>query len=128
MLIRDRKSVVSPHLHVILRLQLVSHKRAVPALDAFFTAALDQLWPYLDRSLTENAYSRSEERRVSPSSPHPPPSTSQPQASSSSTGRFFHGCAGSTLALFGSLANRECLFEIGRASCLPIFTSSSAFN
>lgn len=44
-------------LHIILRLQLVSHKRAVPSLDHFFTAALDQLWPYLDRSLTENVYS-----------------------------------------------------------------------
>ena len=36
---------------------MVTHKRAVPALDQFFSAALDCIWPALDRSLTANAYS-----------------------------------------------------------------------
>lgn len=43
--------------HIVLRLQMVTHKRAVPALDQFFSAALDCIWPALDRSLTANAYS-----------------------------------------------------------------------
>ena len=43
--------------HIILRLQLVAHKRAVPALDRFFSAALDSIWPSLDRSLTANTLS-----------------------------------------------------------------------
>jgi hypothetical protein len=43
--------------HIILRLQLVAHKRAVPALDRFFGAALDSIWPALDRSLSANTLS-----------------------------------------------------------------------
>jgi hypothetical protein len=36
---------------------MVSHKRAVPALDHFFSAALDYIWPSFDRALSANAYS-----------------------------------------------------------------------
>lgn len=42
--------------HIILRLQMVTHKRAVPALDHFFSAALDLIWPAIDRSIAANAY------------------------------------------------------------------------
>jgi len=43
--------------HIILRLQMVTHKRAVPALDQFFSAALDYIWPSFDRAMSANAYS-----------------------------------------------------------------------
>jgi hypothetical protein len=43
--------------HIILRLQMVTHKRAVPALDHFFSAALDYIWPAFDRALSANANS-----------------------------------------------------------------------
>jgi hypothetical protein len=36
---------------------MVTHKRAVPALDQFFAAALNHIWPMFDRSIQANAYS-----------------------------------------------------------------------
>jgi hypothetical protein len=36
---------------------MVTHKRAVPALDHLFSAALDYIWPAFDRALSANAYS-----------------------------------------------------------------------
>ncbi|XP_021948415.1 vacuolar protein sorting-associated protein 52 homolog [Folsomia candida] len=43
--------------HIVLRLQMVTHKRAVPALDHLFSAALDYIWPAFDRALSANAFS-----------------------------------------------------------------------
>lgn len=43
--------------HIVLRLQMVTHKRAVPALDQFFAACLNYIWPAFERSINANIYS-----------------------------------------------------------------------